>query len=111
MEEEQEQEQESHDEIKVPKSELFYNEQIKLEEIYNLKVSMKFIKILSIISISFCIIFTFFQMFQDYQFSSLQKQLYNLKIEIEELKYNRNIMNENKNIIDIKEEPDKEKKK
>ena len=110
MEEEQEQEQESHDEIKVPKSELFYNEQIKLEEIYNLKVSMKFIKILSIISISFCIIFTFFQMFQDYQFSSLQKQLYNLKIEIEELKYNRNIMNENKNIIDIKEEPDKEKK-
>lgn len=105
FEEEQEsheQEQESHDQIKIPHTDLFYNEQIKLEEIYNLKVSIKFIKILSTISIVFCFIFTIFQIFQDSQFSTLQKHFNDLKKEIEELKYSQiNIDNKYNHINDI----------
>ena len=89
---ENEQETDSNDHIKIPQTD--YNEQIKIEEIYNLKVSIKFIKILSIISITFCIMFTIFQVFQDYQFTTFQKQLNKLKTEIEELKSN-NINNYN----------------
>ena len=110
-----EQDSESTDNIKISQADFFYNEQIKIDEIYNLKVSIKFIKILSIISIIFCIIFTIFQIFQDYQFSSIQKELNKLKLEIEELKsnniykneiiqLNKDITNttETKNIIDNK---------
>ena len=93
---ENEQETDSNDHIKIPQTDYFYNEQIKMEEIYNLKVSIKFIKILSIISITFCIIFTIFQVFQDYQFTTFQKQLNRLKTEIEELKSNN--MNNNNDI-------------
>ena len=85
-----EQESGSNDHIKIPETDFFYNEQIKMDEIYKIKVSIKFIKIISMISIIFCIIFTIFQIFQDYQFSSLQKQLNHLKIEIQEFKLNIN---------------------
>ena len=104
-----EQDSESTDNIKISQADFFYNEQIKIDEIYNLKVSIKFIKILSIISIIFCVIFTIIQIFQDYQFSSIQKELNKLKIEIEieELKSNNIYKNEiiklNKDIINITE--------
>ena len=91
---EDEQESGSNDHIKIPQTDFFYNEQIKMDEIYNMKVSIKFIKILSTISILFCMIFTIFQIFQDYQFSTLQKQLNQLKIDIHQLKSN-NIYNYN----------------
>lgn len=87
---EDEPESESREHIKISQTDFFYNEQVKIDEIYKLKVSIKFIKILSIISIIFCIIFTIFQIFQDYQFSSLQRQLNNLQLEIQELKSNNN---------------------
>ena len=89
-------EDESDNRIKIPQTESFYNEQVKIEEIYNLKVSIKFIQILSLISIVFCILFTIFQIFQDYQFSTFQKELITLKNEIQELKL-KNI-NNNKDI-------------
>ena len=63
---EDEQELDSKDNLKISQADFLYNEQIKIDEIYNLKVSVKFIKILSIISIIFCVIFTIFQIFQDY---------------------------------------------
>ena len=99
FEEEHEQENESNDHMKIPQGDQgdsFYNEQFQMDEIYNLKVSIKFIKILSIISIIFCIIFTIFQFFQDFQFATFQKQLNKLKNEIEELKIksNNNIINQ-----------------
>ena len=101
---EDEQESESTDNIKISQADFFYNEQIKIDEIYNLKVSIKFIKILSIISIIFCVIFTIFQIFQDYQFSSIQKELNRLKLEIEDLKSNNIYKNENiQSIKDIKD--------
>ena len=87
---EDEQETGSNDHIKIPENDFFYNEQIRMDEINKMKVSIKFIKILSFISIIFCIIFTIFQIFQDYQFSSLQKKLNQLKVEIQELKLNIN---------------------
>ena len=87
---EDEQETGSNDHIKISEADFFYHEQIKMDEIYKMKVSIKFIKILSIISIIFCIIFTIFQVLQDYQFSSLQKQLHQLKFDIQELKLNIN---------------------
>ena len=87
---EDEPESESADNIKISQADFFYNEQVKIDEIYKIKVSIKFIKILSIISIIFCIIFTIFQIFQDYQFSSLQKQLNNLQLELQDLKSNNN---------------------
>ncbi len=96
FEEEQEQETASNEHMKIPQGDQgdsFYNEQFKTDEIYNLKISIKFIKILSIISIIFCIIFTIFQVFQDFQFTTFQKQINKLKTEIEELKSN------NKDII------------
>ena len=87
---------ESIENIKFSQTDSFYNKQIKIDEIYQLKVSIKFIKILSIISIIFCIIFTIVQFFQDYQFTSFQMQLNRLKMEIEEIKSN-NIYNKEKN--------------
>ena len=101
---EDEQELDSKDNIKISQADFLYNEQIKIDEIYNLKVSIKFIKILSIISIIFCVIFTIFQIFQDYQFTSIQKELNKLKIEIEELKSN----NIYKNIENIQSNKDKD---
>lgn len=102
---ENEQETDSNDHIKIPQTD--YNEQIKIEEIYNLKVSIKFIKILSIISITFCIMFTIFQVFQDYQFTTFQKQLNKLKTEIEELKSNN--MNNNNDIKPLDKSNQKDK--
>lgn len=98
-----EQEQNSNDHIKIPESDFFYNEQIKMDEIYKMKVSIKFIKIISIISLIFCIIFAIFQIFQDYQFSTLQKQLNQLKTEINEIKLNNyNSDNDRTSIDNIK---------
>ena len=82
FEEEQEQETASNEHMKIPQGDQgdsFYNEQFKMDEIYNLKISIKFIKILSIISIIFCIIFTIFQVFQDVQFTTFQKQINKFK--------------------------------
>ena len=83
---EDEQETESDGRIKVPQTDFFYNEQVKMEEIYQLKVSIKFIKILSIILIIFCLLFALFQVFHDYQLTFFQKEINKLKNEIEDLK-------------------------
>ena len=83
---EDEQETESDGRIKVPQTDFFYNEQVKMEEIYKLKVSIKFIKILSIILVIFCLLFALFQVFHDYQLTSFQKEINKLKNEIEDLK-------------------------
>ena len=101
---EDEQELDSKDNIKISQADFLYNEQIKIDEIYNLKVSIKFIKILSIISIIFFVIFTIFQIFQDYQFTSIQKELNQLKIELAELKSN----NIYQNIENIQSNKDKD---
>jgi len=85
---EDEQETESDTRIKVPQTDFFYNEQVKMEEIYKLKVSIKFIKILSIILVIFCLLFALFQVFHDYQLTFFQKEINKLKNEIEELKLN-----------------------
>ena len=103
---EDEQETESDGRIKVPQTDFFYNEQVKMEEIYKLKVSIKFIKILSIILVIFCLIFIFFQVFHDYQLTSFQKEINKLKNEIEDLKsISHDFKNLDKVIKDEKIEP------
>lgn len=83
---EDEQESESNDQVKVPQTDFFYNEQVKMEEIYQLKVSIKFIKILSSIIVIFCVLFALFQILHDYQLTLFQKEINKLKNEIEDLK-------------------------
>jgi hypothetical protein len=115
FEEDHEQEPGSNDHIKIPQGDQgdsFYNDQLKMDEIYNLKVSIKFIKILSIISMIFCLIFTIFQFFEDFQFATFQKQLNKLKRELEELKLNNinnNILNQ-KDIANLIEKYDNDNK-
>lgn len=82
--------------MKIPNSDRVFKEQVKLEQIQNLKSSIKANKVLLIFIIIFCSLFSAYQLLQDYRISSYQKEVLKLKKEIEEMKKE---MNSNTNFI------------
>ena len=82
--------------MKIPNSDRVFKEQVKLEQIQNLKSSIKANKVLLIFIIIFCSLFSAYQLLQDYRISSYQKEVLELKKEIEEMKKE---MNSNINFI------------
>lgn len=82
--------------MKIPNSDRVFKEQVKLEQIQNLKSSIKANKVLLIFIIIFCSLFSAYQLLQDYRISSYQKEVLKLKKEIEEMKKE---MNSNINFI------------
>ncbi len=82
--------------MKIPNSDRVFKEQVKLEQIQNLKSSIKANKVLLIFIIIFCSLFSAYQLLQDYRISSYQKEVSKLKKEIEEMKKE---MNSNINFI------------
>ena len=76
--------------MKIPNSDQVFKEQVKLEQIQILKNSIKSNKILIIFLIIFCTLFTAYQLLQDYRISNFQKEIFQLKEQIEELQININ---------------------
>ena len=74
--------------MKIPNSDQVFKEQVKLEQIQILKNSIKNNKILIIFLIIFCTLFTAYQLLQDYRISNFQKEIFELKEQIEELQMN-----------------------
>ena len=120
-----ENEQEGEDEntekhMKIPNSDQVFKEQVKLEQIQILKNSIKNNKILIIFLIIFCTLFTAYQLLQDYRISNFQKEIFELKEQIEELQIslknqkNKKIKNDESNnnkqiniVNNIEEKPQK----
>ena len=76
--------------MKIPNSDQVFKEQVKLEQIQNMKNSIKSNKILIIFLIIFCSLFTAYQLLQDYRISNFQKEIFQLREQIEELQININ---------------------
>ena len=92
--------------MKIPDSDRVFKEHIKFEQIQNLRSSVKFNNILSIIIIIFCSLFTAYQLLQDHRLSKFQNDIFDLKEQIKEIQLNMN--NNNQQIIksDTKKEKD-----
>ena len=106
--------------MKIPNSDQVFKEQVKLEQIQILKNSIKNNKILIIFLIIFCTLFTAYQLLQDYRISNFQKEIFELKEQIEELQIslknqkNKKIKNDESNnnkqiniVNNIEEKPQK----
>ena len=104
--------------MKIPNSDQVFKEQVKLEQIQILKNSIKNNKILIIFLIIFCTLFTAYQLLQDYRISNFQKEIFELKEQIEELQIknqkNQKIKNDESNnnkqiniVNNIEEKPQK----
>ena len=83
--------------MKIPNSDQVYRVQVKLEQIQNLRSSVKFNNILSILIIIFCSLFTAYQLLQDHRISNFQNDIFDLKEQIKEIQLNIN--NNNQQII------------
>ena len=105
--EDEQEEENTEKHMKIPNSDQIFKEQVKLEQIQNLKNSIKANKILLIFIIIFCSLFSAYQLLQDYRISFFQKEITKLKKEIEEMKQEMNIhINLNKQFLDNKNKTD-----
>ena len=103
QETEQEQEQETEDNLKIPQNDqnendIIMNEQIKIDEMKNLKDTVNFVKIIIFFLALFCIFLILLQLFQDFQIKRFQKQIKILKSEIDLLKSNHDSIKTENNV-------------
>ena len=103
--------------MKIPNSDQIFKEQVKLEEIQNIKHSIDSLKIIIIFIIIFCALLIIYQILQDYRVSSYRKEILNLKEQIIDMKLHINNFNEkidinnqtNTNIIQIEKDKTEQK--
>ena len=81
--------------MKIPNTDLPFKEQVKLEEVQNIKNSIKSQKSILIFFIIFFILLIIYQLLQDYRISIFVKEISNLKLQITEMKSYINNINEN----------------
>lgn len=86
--------------MKIPNSEKMYKGQVKLEQIQSLKNSIKTNKLIIMMIIIFCSLFTAYQLYQEYRISFYRKEILKLKNELEVMKENiklneQNLINNN----------------
>ena len=72
--------------MKIPNTDLPFKEQVKLEEVQNIKNSIKSQKSILIFFIIFFILLIIYQLLQDYRISIFVKEISNLKLQITEMK-------------------------
>ena len=94
----------SENHMKIPNSDQVFKQQVKFEQIQNLRSSVKFNNILSILIIIFCSLFTAYQLLQDHRLTKFQNDIFDLKEQIKEIQLNMNSNNQQIIKSDIKKE-------